>query len=238
MSDPTPAPEPDYSQVDVVRAMAIFQGASGLPEDRYISTFHFARNPAVTWEVDAPLIAGWLTSFYNTIAPGAARAISGYLSDNAITVGAAAHELRLYDINDLEPREPAIFPLGKLTSGVAGSLPNEAAVCLSFYGTRNIPRQRGRVYIGPLSSLCAVESAADHDVRVTQAFMDDLADAARKLIVDSASRWVVLSRGLYVDGQLPAQMYPVTDGWVDNAFDTIRKRGVKPSARVTFDNTP
>jgi hypothetical protein len=29
--------------------------------------------------------------------------------------------------------------------------------------------------------------------------------------------------------------YPVTAGWVDNAFDTQRRRGKDPTARTLFD---
>lgn len=234
MSDPTPTPEVDYSDVDVMRALAIFQGKSNLPEDRYITTWHFARNPAVTIDEDSALVASWLEAFYNAIAPGATKAISAWMSDNAVAVGATAHEVRVYDLNDPEPREPHTYDLGKVTAGTTASLINEAAACLSFYGTRNIPRQRGRVYIGPLTSAAGTPSATEFDVRLAATFQADLAAAAAELINDSASRWVVLSRGLYVDGQQPAAMFPVTAGWVDNAFDIVRKRGVKPSSRVTF----
>jgi len=39
--------------------------------------------------------------------------------------------------------------------------------------------------------------------------------------------WVVYST---VDNA----MYPVDNGWVDNSWDTQRRRGVKPTARYTF----
>lgn len=234
MSDPTPTPQPDYSQVDAIRAMCVFQGVSGLPEDRFVTTFHFARNPGVTIDVDAGLVAGWLDDFWNAIAPGATKALSAYLSDTAIAAGPTAHEVRVYDLDDVEPREPHIFPLGKVAAGSLACLPNEVSVCLSYYGDRNIPRQRGRIFVGPLTSTAGAPSAADHDLRVAANLQQDLVAAAEKLIADSANRWVVLSRGIYVDGQVPAEMYPVTAGWVDNAFDTVRKRGIKPSARVVF----
>jgi hypothetical protein len=63
--------------------------------------------------------------------------------------------------------------------------------------------------------------------RPAAAFTTALAAAGKRLADRVDTAWAVYST---VD--LVART--ITNGWADNAFDTMRKRGAGPSARTTF----
>lgn len=217
---------------DAFRAMAVWQGSSGTPEDRYISTFHFrVTDPGQSLGTVSDDIAEHLRSFYMDANGGdanQARPLTTYLSDTAIDF-AAGLEVRVYDLREQEPRTvvPITVPV---TGNVATSgLPNEVAVCLSYYGSRNIPRHRGRIYLGPLNANAMQTHEAGGDMGPHAGLVWGLRAAAGRLraAASPALPWSVYSR---VNNQLD----PITAGWVDNSFDTQRRRGIKPSSRQTW----
>lgn len=122
--------------------------------------------------------------------------------------------------------EPPNYPVGHAEENMglapASSCAREVAICLSFYATRNIPRQRGRIYLALAGSSYACDTARPPAARMQQAL--DLAtdfSGIGGLDVD----WQVWSPTAQQGGN-------VTDAWVDDEWDTIRSRGLRPSGRV------
>nr|CRY96437.1 hypothetical protein [uncultured prokaryote] len=197
------------------RAMVIIKGESGLPEDVFVNTWHFTDGPAsTTREGTEDAIAASLDTFYDNI--------DQFIS-TAVTTDV---EYRIYDLADPQPRPPRIIEAGWVPTGGGAQLPTEVAVCLSFYKDRNIPRSRGRLYIGPLT--IATSSNGRPGAALTTALLTGATELVDLTTAPgSEAAWAVYS---VADGLAKN----ITDGWVDNAFDTQRRRGDAPTARETF----
>ena len=108
------------------------------------------------------------------------------------------------------------------------------AICASFHGGAPITaRRRGRIYVGPLGTLGVAADVTNAPHRPATAFMTHLRDAMSRLRTQSLALstpciWVIRS-------SMPSVNYvPVIGGWVDNAWDTQRRRGPVASARLTW----
>lgn len=141
------------------------------------------------------------------------------------------HVWKLYDRADAKPRAPKFQGTFNFTSVPAGlPAPPEVSLCLSFQGNRisgiRQARQRGRVYIGPLD-VALVETTG----RPTAGAITLLRNAGNDLRIASAAAgawdWVVWSA-------VSSEPSPVTNGWVDDEFDTQRRRGRVPTVRNVF----
>lgn len=212
----------------VARAQVVFQGTSGKPQDRYVNTFHFEQNGGAGPITTASFteIANRLIAFYNTAGPSG-NPLSKYLSSEVLRTTNSA-QVRMYDLGDAEPRavHEVDWQLGAVTD--PGRLPGEVAVVGSFYGSRNIARQRGRIFLGPLN----LNALAQNTARPHAGLITALPEAMHTLAYPAGgaplAQWVVLST---VGG---ARMSVVTNGWCDDAFDTQRRRGIESSARTVF----
>jgi len=131
-------------------------------------------------------------------------------------------QVRGYDAQGSKP----VYPQGSaiVNAGLPQSVnnPREIAVCLSFYGERNVKRQRGRLYM-PLYFL----SLSSNTIRPVPPIPEmqavaELFQGLGGVDVD----WVVYSR-------LLDRAFPVTDWWYDNEWDIMRSRGGKGTTRVT-----
>ncbi len=130
------------------------------------------------------------------------------------------YRCKIYDMADAKPR-PVIAEYSSSTVGGSDSGPQEVALCLSFYAGRNIPRRRGRLYIGPFF---AGEMAGRPSLTQQNRLIAIGNGLAALGGVDVA--WVIYSP---TDNTYRA----VTNTWVDNAWDTQRSRGIAPTGRVT-----
>lgn len=172
-----------------------------------------------------PLIPPVIADFY--------LAIDEQLSDQALSP--TGHTIKLYNQEDVEPRSP----VEELTFGLTGlsaatALPAEVALCSSFQGDpvsgQNQQQRRGRIYISGW-----INSANGSGGRPSQATRILLGNATAQLSNDLQAIgsgltqvvWVVYSRTADENAQ-------ITNGWVDDAWDTQRRRGVKPSTRTTW----
>ena len=106
----------------------------------------------------------------------------------------------------------------------------DVALCLSYYAGRNGPRRRGRLYIGPFQPASAgMYAPGGSQLSVTLGVGTVLAALeAHKPdpFPNNALDWVLYSRK-------DDATYKVTNTWVDNEWDTQRRRGTKPTARRT-----
>jgi hypothetical protein len=207
----------------IVRAQVTFENVNAIPRDRFVNTFHFESDASEGQMQD---IADLLSAFYTFNYAGAS--VDSYLSPVV-----ASASIRLYDLGEAEPRTPTVKPVtGAFTPSSGTALPNEIAVCLSYYADKNSARERGRVYLGPLATnVLGARTATDPDANLHADFRGLLTQAASALAavpVPSGPRWCVLSP------TTGGSAGPVTAGWVDSAFDVVRKRGAKALLRTNW----
>jgi len=204
----------------VLRAMVIMPMDSNNPADAAVNTFHFSSDDPISGNL-APITAA-LKAFYDSV--GSALSVS---------CNPAGATVKFYDLEQPEPRPPIderSLALGGATG--TGSFPPELAICMSFEGARQAgmlqARRRGRIYLGPLAT------AAASGPNIATGIRTSIALAGENLLTASLAAagwaWGVYSRVETVgDG-----FTPVTNGWVDDAFDVQRRRGLAPLSRTLF----
>lgn len=153
----------------------------------------------------------------------------------SVAIAQNGHTIKWYDLPLVAPPNyPFAETTFDLTSAPFGTpLPSETALCVSFQGAyiTGLPqrRRRGRIYLGPLST--SVAGTAGEVGRPSTTARTNIATAAGdfRTAVNASTfdSWVVWST---VD-QNPVA---ITDGWVDNAYDTQRRRGLPATSRITF----
>lgn len=145
------------------------------------------------------------------------------------------HEVKYYDMEDAEPRAPILQDTFNLASAPSGSpLPTEVSLCVSFQGPKQsgIPqaRRRGRNYL-PFLDTGTIQLDGRPDAGVITnaiAWGQNLLDFSQ---TGGAPTWVVNS----TYGEPLEFTTVVTEGWVDNEFDTQRRRGRPATARSVFN---
>lgn len=132
-------------------------------------------------------------------------------------------EVTAYDAEGTVPVAPQGYAIANTGLFPEASSPREVAVCLSFFSTFNRPRWRGRLYmpyfcIQPSGTLAARPNV-NHRQKVA-----DYAQILQDLGGPDVD-WCVYSR---VDGEPRT----ITNWWVDDEWDTIRSRGLRPTTRT------
>lgn len=187
----------------------VFQDSSNLSKDRYVNTLHFSSSTAESWSSFVAGIADDIAGAYSPLAV--------YMSNTVIS----RFEVRCYNPDDPKPRQPYTY-VGALPTRGSSASPSEVALCLSYYADRNLPRQRGRIYFGPISG---VHISAARPSTELQDALCDFAEAMSGI------------GGLNVDWQhvstVTGERKRITNVWVDNAWDTQRRRGLSPTSRMT-----
>lgn len=178
----------------------------------------------------------WACAAINDAAAGdfATAVIAFYNSCTALLpsiVRQNNHEYKIYDMLDPEPRAPVEEGLWNFSSAPSTDpLPPEVALCLSFQGVKQsgVPqaRRRGRVYIGPLR---ATISADGRPTAGAITILRNAGDALYDAGVASAGDW-----NWAVYSTVNGGTVDVANGWVDNEFDTQRRRGRIPTTRNVF----
>jgi hypothetical protein len=203
---------------------------TALPKDMAVNTWHF-RTPGSVADASATINAN-LDTFYT--------ALSTYYSP--VLTGTCT--TKYYDLEDNEPRAPVAessFVMGTLGSS---GLPNEVAVCMSYQapivsGTPQA-RRRGRLFLGPLST--NITSSSTGDQRPSSGARTAIAAAADALMSDTTLPgliWSVFSPSTagtppWSAATLGDAFETITNGWINDAFDTMRSRGLAPTARTTW----
>lgn len=214
----------------VLRCIVTMPNASSpIPRDAATNTWHFgSTDPVAT----APSAQTALETFY--------AAIDVYLAGTVLTTATT----KWYDLSDGEPRTPFLEDSFTLTPGSGVSFPNEVAVCMSYRADlvsgQPPARRRGRIYLGPCDA--DIGSQLNGDMRVQTTARTNIANAAKALAeatISSSVGWVVFSPTTagptpWSEATLDASSWPVTAGWMDNAFDTQRSRGLAADARTSW----
>ena len=148
------------------------------------------------------------------------------LADALVAYVSGTREItvKAYDAQGTVP----VFPVGNAVRNVgafpASAAPRELATCLSFYSGQNLPRRRGRLYVPTF----LVGAGVTHGVRPGGALTAKVGQLAT-ILADLGGAdidWSVYSR---TDDVARA----VSHWWVDDEWDVIRSRGLRPEVRVT-----
>lgn len=193
---------------------------TGVGADAVTNTFHLRWDGSGS-PAEADFLAGpktLLNGFYTA----AGSLLSAFVSNT--TIG-----LKVYEAWNPPPREPVYLATftGITKGGVAG-VP-ELSMVMSFQGAPAVgvsqARRRNRIYLGPLGF-------ASSGVEVPAAQQDILRDAGQGLLdaSDASANWTWVAAS-----PTGVSATPVTNGWVDNAWDIQRRRGWLASTRLTFE---
>lgn len=202
-----------------------------LNADAIVNTFNWTGVDDV--EDMCTAILSRLQTFYNTAPSGSTNQLSKFMSTELNFPGA---RLKIYDASDPEPRVPVFDESMGLSQGTpvaTSNLPGEVSLCLSYSAKTvsggNRRRRRGRIYIGPLNT-AAADTSSNVAARPNVNFQTCLKGAGLALAEASTlgASWVVWSRK-------SSSAAVIHEGYVDNAFDTQRRRGVAPTSRMTWE---
>lgn len=211
--------------IDGIRMLAVFEADSGLPEDRIVNSWAFRREPPTTFLSAITTIAGNIDEFYTGSGGGAP--FSPLYGDWGSAWLSGMWSMRFYDLSTAVPRIPVIIPGTTFVPDPLPPYPSEVALALSIVAQRNQPRMRGRLFLGPFKQGAGTSTPP----RPGATLIADVSANAAQLLNNSQSStewdWCVLS-------QADADLKVITGGWVDDAWDTIRSRGVASSSRDTY----
>jgi len=138
-------------------------------------------------------------------------------------LSATAREIRVTAYNVGPPPQ---YPVASVieNEGVfpATTQNREIALCLSYYNQRSNPRRRGRIYLCPAISVGQATGARPAAGVMTAALnLGEALAGIGGIDVD----WVLYSRR-------DASHHDVVGCWVDDAWDVVRSRGLRPVTRV------
>ena len=189
---------------------------SNVAADAVVNTMHFSgANPVV----DLPDIQTAMFAFYNDIRPM-----------YSTSVRQNDHVLKVYDLDDVKPRVPALEVDFDFTSAPSGNiLPHQVALCLSFQAVKISgiaqARRRGRIYIGPLSAAQVTGGGRPNAAAIASA-----RDAGDNLLTTTTPMGIVWG----VFSPTDANLYAIANGWVDDRYDIQRRRARDAVARSVF----
>jgi hypothetical protein len=179
-----------------------------------------------TWQIDsaAPKDKVMITPHFNDI--GATTDPQNLCDDmlaglETIKSTTGEVQVKAYDAQGSIPVYPQGDAIVRKGAVQATTYPRELAVCLSFYGERNVKRQRGRIYV-PL--FFTTPSSVGLRPDTTQTALESLATLFQGLGGADVD-WCVYSRRM-------DHAYSVTNWWYDNEWDVMRSRGLKGTSRV------
>lgn len=214
-----------------IRVQASLPSVNAIPADAATNTWHFISD-AVDRLDDAAGILAALNDFYEAVQTCFGAWMSGDIN------------YRFYDLEDPQPRAPFFTDVGLFTAAGGVALPSEVAIVMSYGGDNisGIPvgRRRGRIYLGTLDADC-VDTGAN-GVVVDAGYVTLIANAGQALMnagTGESWKWAIFSPTTagpepWSTGDLLAATLHVTQGHVDNAFDTVRSRGIAADDRETW----
>ena len=150
----------------------------------------------------------------------------------AIPVAQIEHQAKYINLGSiLKPNYPIyeeVWTLPSLNSNA--QLPSEVAICLSMQGTRVSgiaqARRRGRVFIGTIASATMTNGRPNAATRTT------LVNAVNAL--KDGLLLASLPAVLCIWSKRDTQAVTVNNVWVDDAYDTQRRRGPRATVRTTL----
>ena len=178
-----------------------------LPRDRLVNTVHFDHTGAFIPD-DVESVCEDLADLWGTHFSGVPR-------ECVVTA---------YDVGP-KPNEPIATAIVNAGLSQQSTLPREVSLCLSYYNDRHSKRKRGRIYI-PMG--IRFNSAGVRPTTPQMQAVLDLYSEPNNSLPDIGGVNVVF--GVY-SGRDSA-FYPAKGAWVDDEWDTQRRRGLKPTTRL------
>lgn len=204
----------------IITAQVRFTALTNKTEDDITNTWHFVVETVPPPAATLTAIGSALGTFYGSIQP------------QSVADWAQGFTVKYYNVDDPKPRAPIYTSsLGGAAWGTAGkAVPRELAPCLSFKGatTSGVPmsRRRGRIYLPTPTN-----GNLDNNGRLIGSYLTTVKNAANTLLTASDANsdwtWVIYS-------PTSNAAVPVIGGWVDDAPDIQRRRGIDASTRVVF----
>jgi hypothetical protein len=227
---------------------------SGMPEDTVTNTWAIKTALEPTPD-DYSDIHFALAKFYNEVPAAQTYSVSNFFSGRLSRV-ANACQITQYYFDEVGTPEPLGAPnwMQSFTIDAKGSsdwinMPDEVACCLSFAAdldgipesvpggpagpegdTRPRSRRRGRVFLGPLNA-GAVTQGSEQTVRPSTDLVSTALAALGTLNEEIDAMLGTFLLGVF--SRTDWDVRPITSAWIDNAFDTQRRRGQKPTSRTT-----
>lgn len=202
----------------IYRAQVTFPGGSGDTSDIHVNTFHIeSSNPDLTVG-EAELWRDALQDMYESIA--VTQAMKGYSTSLGV--------VKIYDVATPPPNYP-LFDLNVDTGEPKGTvvMPPEVALCISYANDSEVAvprgRRRGRIYIGGVSNPGGQGRPSESGIMQTcitafTGYVNSIYGGLGSPVVWSPTA---------------GQGFPIERIWVDNEYDTQRRRGGKPTSRLT-----
>lgn len=236
-------------------AQVTLKHLTGIVENDVVNTFAFSM-PSGFGATEAAALRTCIQNFYDGTGGGATASIESRLS-RSISRAANAHTVDIYDISghlDGTPHGSPIhtLPFSLSNTGAGGEPPSEVALALTLRGTSwasqpvespdgsdpgtaiDRPRQRhsGRIFLGPWNGTVIPAPGSPYVSRPSALMINDIllqaVDFAQDVkTVMTGARWCVWSRA-------DEFLYTITDVQMDDAWDTMRSRGVDASVRSTM----
>jgi len=215
----------------VLRAQIELRNDSFLPEHASVNVMHF-----VCFDADPSSELTSITAAIETFYQTADAVLGSVLTGDGI--------VKFYDLLDPQPRAPIGTEAFTFSPQSGDCFPNEVAVVLSVQGegVSGVPiaRRRGRVYLGPIAASTGV--TAGGDTFLSSAGRDAVALAGEQLAAEIDPlhwAWVVFSPTIagtqpWSEAELESASTLITNGWVNNAYDTQRSRGLNDTARTVW----
>lgn len=201
----------------LARSEITFRLADSTPKDYTTNTIYHTIDdgtfdPSVDWGNHAQQVLDCFT--------GNAANHSGAI---AVYSGGTV-DVTVYDMADPKPRPEKAHVTYTNSGGAATEStrgPGQVALCMSYYGSRNLPSHRGRIYLGPWTP-------GDLTHRPTDALLDGTNELGHALFDVGGENvaWVVHSEKL-------GTVEPITTIWCDDSWDTQRRRTRKATKRHT-----
>lgn len=237
-----------------VKAHLVLNSKSGVSEDNAVWTLYY-RPPGGSIPIDpgsgsvaVDNLAAAISHFLGSVPAGLTLSVVDFLAPS-IMRGFPGAELKLYaiPINPVQVLGPPFATRLITIPGTppTGGFPAEVASCLTYHAdlngipergpnnTRPASSRRGRIYLGPLTGASGVANATTGWTTVATNFRDTALGAAGQFLKGEAGnaswQWVVFSKKNW-------EVHDVKGAWMNDAFDTQRRRGQDPTVKtsVTF----
>lgn len=183
-----------------------------------VNTWHFDHSvPVVITDFDN--VRDMLKDFY--------QVVSGYQS----TLAAVNQKVvKAYDLADPKPRQPVYTSTFTTTgSSNASPLPAEVALVTSFHAApvsgQPAARRRNRKYLGAFATAHSYQGRPDP--AMITAIKNAMVAMAQASNASTRWEWRCFS-------ETNAEDYRIVGGWIDNAWDTQRRRGFQTTQRTTW----
>lgn len=213
-------------------AQVTLERDGALPEDAVVNTWHFESDDiplGATFDDNAPGLRDRLVEYYQ----GLQTIFSSILTGNGT--------IKLYDWSEDQPRVPRLEDTFTFTPSTTSPMPAEVAVCVSLVGALEsgvkMARRRGRVFLGPVSGEIVAIVGTPADVRVHPTYRTQIVNATVDLATGAANgsfRLAIWSPTTTREGGSDNDAWnDVVTVYVDDAFDTQRRRGGRSTARTS-----